>query len=376
MTYTYDGDGKRVAKSNGQLYWYPSTALGAGGMSGLDALVETDSAGNTPTEYVFFNGRRIARRDPSGSVFYYFSNHLGSTSVITNSAGSVVEESDYYPFGGERIVLNNDPNPYKFTGKERDTETGLDYFVARYYSSGYGRFLQADLPFADQHISEPQSWNLYAYVRGNPLAYVDPSGRACSVFLLNSSSPFCRRAGSYGKLDRKLHAKTRFFAAATAVSLYGANTDSPLTAFVVSSTTRDFLSKLGEDLEKVNSGIVESIQDGSLSGEDLDTQIVHMEQTAVQEALDDLKKTNPEEYERLISDANKALNPSEAMRAVAKRFPSDTAFIQILDQLRRDLGRDIDFANQSDREALGNKLIEHVRKTRGCDLTDKRAAGC
>ena len=64
-------------------------------------------------------------------MFYYFSNHLGSASVITNSAGSVVEESDYYPFGGERAVVNNDPNPYKFTGKERDTESGLDYFIAR-----------------------------------------------------------------------------------------------------------------------------------------------------------------------------------------------------------------------------------------------------
>ncbi len=374
VSYTYDGDGRRVRKSNGKLYW--------GGMSGLDALVETDGASNTPTEYVFFNGRRIARRNPNGSVFYYFADHLGSSRVVTNTAGTVVEESDFYPFGGERIVVNNDPNPYKFTGKERDTETNLDYFVARYYSSGYGRFLQADLPFADQHVREPQSWNLYAYARGNPLVYVDPSGRACAPALLNTNSLFCVRADTYASVDRILRDKTRFFAAASAVSLYGANTDagadldvslSPLVG--VSGTTSAFFSKLGEDLEKMNWNIVKSIQDGSLSGENLDAQIVQMEQTTVQEALDDLKKTNPEEYARLITDANKALNPGKVARDLAD-FPSDKAFIQILDQVRRDLGRDIDFARQSDREAIGNKLIEHVRKTHGCDVTDNRAVGC
>ena len=58
-----------------------------------------------------------------------------------------------------------------------DAETRLDYFGARYYSAAQGRFTSADKPFADQHMENPQSWNLYAYVRNNPLTYVDPDGQ-------------------------------------------------------------------------------------------------------------------------------------------------------------------------------------------------------
>ena len=64
----------------------------------------------------------------------------------------------------------------RFTGQMRDAETNLDYFNARYLSSHQGRFTSADLPFADQHVGDPQSWNLYPYVRNNPLRYVDPNG--------------------------------------------------------------------------------------------------------------------------------------------------------------------------------------------------------
>jgi RHS repeat-associated protein len=64
------------------------------------------------------------------------------------------------------------------TGKERDAETGLDYFLARYFSAAQGRFISADAPFADQHSNDPQSWNLYVYVRNNPLSHIDPTGRA------------------------------------------------------------------------------------------------------------------------------------------------------------------------------------------------------
>ncbi len=63
-----------------------------------------------------------------------------------------------------------------FTGKERDTESGLDYFGARYFSAAQGRFTSPDAPFADQHATNPQSWNLYTYTRNNPLSFVDPDG--------------------------------------------------------------------------------------------------------------------------------------------------------------------------------------------------------
>lgn len=66
----------------------------------------------------------------------------------------------------------------QFPGKERDAETGLDYFGARYLSSAQGRFTSADKPFADQTPFDPQSWNLYSYTRNNPLKYIDRQGEA------------------------------------------------------------------------------------------------------------------------------------------------------------------------------------------------------
>jgi uncharacterized protein RhaS with RHS repeats len=139
-TYTYDADGNRVRKSNGNqaangtLYWYMTPGV----------VAESDLAGTLKSEYVFFDGERVARRDGAtgaGGVFYYFSDHLKTASVITDSGGVIKAESDYYPWGGELQFVNNDSNDYKFTGKKRDQETGLDYFGARYYSNGLGRWV-------------------------------------------------------------------------------------------------------------------------------------------------------------------------------------------------------------------------------------------
>ncbi|MCZ2074053.1 MAG: RHS repeat-associated core domain-containing protein [Bryobacterales bacterium] len=74
------------------------------------------------------------------------------------------------------------------TGKERDAETGLDYFGARYFSGAQGRFTTPDPTFmTKQRISDPQQWNLYAYVRNNPLMYVDPDGKELKLAIYNSS---------------------------------------------------------------------------------------------------------------------------------------------------------------------------------------------
>ena len=64
----------------------------------------------------------------------------------------------------------------RFTGQERDSETGMDFFQARYFGSALGRFISPDDPFAGQDVSDPQSWNLYSYVLNNPLRYTDPDG--------------------------------------------------------------------------------------------------------------------------------------------------------------------------------------------------------
>jgi RHS repeat-associated protein len=170
VTYTYDGDGKRVKKSDGTLYWFGN---------GLDALAESDLAGNISDEYAFFGGKRIARRQlPSGTLHFYFSDHLGSSNIVASATGTILDESDFYPFGGERIVTASTDNPYLFTGKERDSESGLDYFGARYYSSALGRFASPDPLMASARISNPQTWNRYSYALNNPLRFIDPLGMA------------------------------------------------------------------------------------------------------------------------------------------------------------------------------------------------------
>ena len=74
------------------------------------------------------------------------------------------------------------PTEVQFTSKERDAETGLDYFGARYMSASQGRFMSPDVSLADQWENDPQSWNLYSYVRNNPLRFVDPTGHNCVNF--------------------------------------------------------------------------------------------------------------------------------------------------------------------------------------------------
>ena len=169
ITYTYDGDGNRVKKSSGKMYWY-----GLGG----DPISESDSSGNLTAEFVFLSGQRIAMLTPSsGSATYYVTDHLGSSHIVTNSSGAILDDSDYYPFGGERSYSSSSGNNYKFTGKERDSESGLDDFVARFYTSNYGRFLSPDeSKYAKP--TDPQTWNLYGYVANNPINAVDPSGHA------------------------------------------------------------------------------------------------------------------------------------------------------------------------------------------------------
>jgi RHS repeat-associated protein len=180
-TYTYDVDGNRVKKSNsstGTLYWHMTPGI----------VAESDLSGALQSEYVFFDGKRVARKDfPSNAIAYYFSDNLKTASVITDSAGAIKAESDYYPWGGELQFVNNDSNDYKFTGKRRDTESQLDYFGARYYSNAYGRFLTPDwaakatsVPYAE--FADPQSLNLYTYVRNIPTTGVDPDGHCGNTF--------------------------------------------------------------------------------------------------------------------------------------------------------------------------------------------------
>jgi RHS repeat-associated protein len=178
-SYGYDGEGRRVTKATGNsttVYVY-------------------DGQGQLAAEYA-----TQASQSPCGATCYMTADHLGSTRMLTDAAGNVVSLHDYLPFGeeieagtGARSNAYYPPDPLaindgtteKFTGKERDQETGLDYFGARYLSAAQGRWTIPDwsespepVPYAD--LANPQTLNLYAHARNNPLARTDPDGH-CTV---------------------------------------------------------------------------------------------------------------------------------------------------------------------------------------------------
>ena len=123
----------------------------------------------------------------SGGTFYRTTDHLGSTRLVTKQDKSDADCYDYAPFGEEipNTLGNRSSNAcfaadfdgrHRFTGKERDDESDLDYFLARYYSGPMGRFTSVDPENAGADPEFPQTWNAYAYVANNPLKYVDRNG--------------------------------------------------------------------------------------------------------------------------------------------------------------------------------------------------------
>jgi RHS repeat-associated protein len=125
--------------------------------------------------------RLVAEFKPStAQYFYYTQDQIGSSRVVTNDAGAVVYAEAHDPYGGiQKTWVNNFEPKRKFSDKERDEETGLDYFGARYYADTRYRWLSIDpLINTDRAITDPQKWNLYAFCRSNPISFTDPDGRS------------------------------------------------------------------------------------------------------------------------------------------------------------------------------------------------------
>ena len=169
--YAYDGAGHRVKKTVGSAStWYVYDAFG-------QLAAEYTSSG------------------PSGTAatHYLTTDHLGSTRLVTDGSGAVVSRHDYLPFGEEAPsnlggrstshgYLANASLTQRFTGKERDTETGLDYFGARYMSAAMGRFTGADPIWVKaDRLVDPQRLNLYIYSRNSPLRFTDPTGMDITI---------------------------------------------------------------------------------------------------------------------------------------------------------------------------------------------------
>jgi RHS repeat-associated protein len=200
--YAYDPAGNLLSNGLTTMTWdAESKLITAGGATYVydpeGNRVEKQGAGITDT--INFGGRPIARYSggawtdliygpnsllaevggsETASPNYRIVDHLGNQVGTVGNTILLTNPMDYTPFG--QVFEGSTNDPYMFTAKERDAESGNDYFGARYYASSMGRFMSPDpsqLVYADQ--TNPQSLNLYSYVRNNPLINTDPSGLEC-----------------------------------------------------------------------------------------------------------------------------------------------------------------------------------------------------
>lgn len=184
--YVYDGEGQRVRKLVGENLRF---VYGIGGQ----LIAEfSGSTGSLQKEYIYGASGLLATIEPtainSNGTRYTTPDHLGSPRVVTNAGASVISRHDYMPFGeelgagvggrtsGMGFPGSSDGLRKKFTGHERDMETGLDFAQARFYSSIQGRFTSADPLLGSAIPANPQTLNRYSYVTNSPLTHVDPSG--------------------------------------------------------------------------------------------------------------------------------------------------------------------------------------------------------
>jgi RHS repeat-associated protein len=122
-----------------------------------------------------FDAPRQAHAEPDpGTLVFYHTDHLGSTTAITDATGRVLQLLEYDPWGQVVKDIGDNYAHYRYTGQEYDPEIGLYNYKARLYAAGIGRFISAD-PIVSDPL-DPQSLNRYSYVINNPLKYVDPSG--------------------------------------------------------------------------------------------------------------------------------------------------------------------------------------------------------
>jgi RHS repeat-associated protein len=217
LNYAYDHEGQRVKLSDGTTTtYYPDQYYSV--------------SGATSTLQIFANGEHIATIEGNGtatSTYYIHTDHLGGTSAVSDESGAVVQNLDYFPFGGERLneKAGSYDNEQKFAGYVRDEDSGLDYVGARYYNSNVGKWISQDpitvrlnrnevysKLYENQYskdpnfttflgafrpqkgyrnsikeedlrdtsfyyfLSDPQQLNSYNYVTNNPVLYIDENG--------------------------------------------------------------------------------------------------------------------------------------------------------------------------------------------------------
>ena len=164
-SYRYDGLGRRIEKNiSGAItrYVYDGPAI----------LLEYTGTNTVVARYS--HGDRIDQplsMERRGEAYFYHADHLGSIRKLTDSSGVVANSYDYDSYGKLESIIEGVANPFTYTGRERDLESGLYFYRARYYDPETGRFISQDpIGFSGR---DP---NLFRYVRGNPANFIDPFG--------------------------------------------------------------------------------------------------------------------------------------------------------------------------------------------------------
>jgi RHS repeat-associated protein len=201
--YVYDAEGNRVAR--GALAASISSCSGTPTYSKFQSgslYLELVTGGNQVTELQYFTttgaqwthtnafaGGLLATYASSASGYpfaFHMKDPLGTRRVLTDAVGKVLQSCQSLPYGnGESCTPT--PTEQLFTGKERDTESGNDYFGARYYASTMGRMLSPDPYAGSMNPAYPQSFNRYVYAANNPLRFTDPTGLDC-VYMNDSGT--------------------------------------------------------------------------------------------------------------------------------------------------------------------------------------------
>jgi RHS repeat-associated protein len=164
-TFSYDAAGNRVQRTDSSSQSTTTTTFVYDAFGNLTADYGAPAGATTGTQYVAVDA-------------------MGSTRLVMD--GTAVERHDFEPYGAElsggwrtpALGYGSATVRQRFTGQERDDDTTLDYFLARYYSGTQGRLGSPDPGNAGANAADPQSWNGYAYVSGNPLTFTDPSGQS------------------------------------------------------------------------------------------------------------------------------------------------------------------------------------------------------
>ncbi len=198
-SYAYDAEGRIVALNGQPMYLYDAEGRRVAKYSGstVTARYLLDLAGQQVTElnaagaWMHSNvwtagGKLLATYEGPGESkpntwHFHLTDWLGTERMQTNALGQLEETCTSYPFGDGLTCTGSDATEHHFTTKERDAESGLDYFYARYYSSILARFMTPDwaaaptaVPYAT--FGDPQTLNLYAYAENNPSRLIDLDG--------------------------------------------------------------------------------------------------------------------------------------------------------------------------------------------------------